>query len=389
MKVTDFEEDKCCGCGMCAQICPTHAIKMEEDDLGYIYPVINEDKCVNCGKCYNTCAFNKNADFELPIDTYAAVRADAEKLQKSSSGGVFAAIAESLLKSSEDWVVAGCALDDKQNAKHVVVRKYDKLDTLYGSKYVQSSMENIYQEIKCELDNNKKVLFSGTPCQVAAIKEYVGNSSDLFTIEVICHGVPNQRMFTSYLKSLSPQIVKFTFRDKKQGWSFNNSYENAVSVKKVNHRLSSYMTYFLNGDTYRDSCYVCPFAKETRGADITIGDFWGIIRECPDLKDKVDIEKGVSCMIVNTEKGKTLIEKAEILKYPVDYMSIRKGNEPLNHPSRYTDRRKDVMSIWGETNSWDNVTAFWKKNDYKLSYSIWSNIPIKIQNAIRVLLNRR
>ena len=186
------------------------------------------------------------------------------------------------------------------------------------------------------------------------------------------------------------QIRSFLFRDKNQGWTFNNliSYKNG-NIKRVNHRLSSYMTYFLEGETYRESCYECPYAKPDRSADITIGDFWGIVERCFDLKQKIDIENGVSCLIINTSRGKDIVEFCEIDKFEVAYEDIKAGNEPLNHPSRHTNKREAILSEWKRHKDWKDVHVYWREHDYKLSYLIWSRIPIRLQHKIRLLLGKR
>lgn len=362
---------------------------MKEDYLGYVYPLIDDNKCVDCGMCANLCAFNQEKKLNMPKETYAAARSDEQKLINSSSGGIFAAIAENLLSMSTNWKIVGCQLDNSFQAKQIMIDSIDKVKELYGSKYVQSEMGAIYEEIKDELSYGQKVLFSGTPCQVAAIKQFVNNHENLYTIELICHGVPNQKMFSSYINSISKGITLFCFRDKEQGWSYNNSYKIGNKGKKINHRLSSYMTFFLNGDICRESCYSCPYAKPERGADISIGDFWGIIRQRPDLKEFFTVDKGVSCVLVNSKKGQQLFQNAEIKKKIVNYDDIRDGNEPLNHATQFTEQRHEIMNIWSKNLEWKDVTCYWKKHNYKFIFFLWSIVPIKIQHIIRVLLKKR
>ena len=149
------------------------------------------------------------------------------------------------------------------------------------------------------------------------------------------------------------------------------------------------MTYYLNGETYRESCYECAYAGATRGADLTIGDFWGIIRKRPDLKSKINIDEGVSCLLVNSEKGKYLVEGADIKLFDVNYEDIQDGNEPLNHPSTFTSKRKDILEKWSQNLDWKDVDKYWRENDYKLVYKVWSVIPVKMQHLIREILGKR
>lgn len=388
-RVTDFENRKCSGCGLCENVCPKGCITLSEDSLGYNRPIIDDSKCIDCGLCSNQCVIVHPTDTITPIATFAAIRLNKEKIELSSSGGVFAAIAEFLL--SKGWLVAGCILDSTLHPRHVLTSDEEVVRKMYGSKYVQSDTNDIYKSVKDALMIGRKVLFSGTPCQVAAIKRYTKNNENIVTIEVICHGVPNVKMFHSSLELYSKTAIKdFIFRDKGQGWTFNNLivYKDG-RIKKVNHRLSSYVTYFLEGATYRDSCYECPYAKPERGADITIGDFWGVVGKRADLKGKIDIEKGVSCLLVNSDRGKNIVENSRIEKYKVSYEDIKDGNEPLNHPSRHTDKRDIILSEWKKRKSWSEVNQYWKKHDFKMSYLIWSFIPVSLQHKIRLLLGKR
>lgn len=388
MNVSNLKKSECCGCGMCVEICPCDAIRLVEDEAGFVYPSVEKNKCNECGLCRKACAFNHTIEVKLPIQTYAAARREKDRLMDSSSGGVFAAIAEYLISNEKDWMVVGSALDENMIARHMIVDSVNGLKCLYGSKYVQSSTEGIYKRIKDEINNNKKILFCGTPCQVAAVKRFVDDEK-LYTIELICHGVPNQRMFSSYLQTMSDNITNYTFRDKKQGWSFNGLLECGNCKKKINHRLSSYMTYFLNGEIYRESCYECPYAKPERGADITIGDFWGCVGQRKDLSQNLDVEKGVSCLLINTQRGMDLIEKSDIDKFDVKYEEIKSGNEPLNSPSTHTNQREDILEIWYKDLNWADVNKYWKKKDYKLIFLLWSYISPRIQHKIRVFLGKR
>lgn len=389
MIVSELKKNMCTGCEYCVNICPVGAIKMEPDEYGYLFPVIS-DKCINCGRCGKECPNMQKKEFKMPESVYAAARTERDKLIKSSSGGVFAAIAETLL-SEGGWVIAGCALNEELSPVQIIVDNKNELEALYGSKYVQATMGNIYNDIMIKLERGYKVLFSGTPCQVDAIKKYTKNHENLYTVEVICHGVANEKMFLSYLEMNDRNSIKsFVFRDKSQGWSFNNKiiYKSG-GAKKVNHRLSSYMTYYLNGETYRESCYECKYAGELRGADITIGDFWGIMKQRADLKAKIDVEKGVSCLLINTIKGKSLVERAPIDCHSVSYGDVKEGNEPLNYPSKYSCKRKMILEAWMRNCDWIDVDNYWKENDYRFVYKIWSTVPKSLQHFVRIILGKR
>lgn len=390
MNVTSLHKTKCSGCGLCANVCAKQCIELKPDELGYLVPTVDAAKCTECGLCVKSCVIENPSDLKMPLETFGAVRSDKDSVALSSSGGVFAAVAEKVI-SEGNWYVVGSTLDSSVSAVHTLVDSHKSLKPLYGSKYVQSEMGGVYKEVKAKLAEGKKVLFSGTPCQVAAITRYTRSHPNLFTIEVICHGVANNEMFNSYLDMYGRNNIQiFYFRDKGQGWSFNNKivYKNGKE-KKLNHRMSSYMTYFLKGETYRDSCYQCPYARAERGADITIGDFWGILQTRPDLNEKIDIEKGVSCLLVNTEKGSEIVRSAALDLYEVEYGAIRKENGPLNEPSHHSSKREAILAEWSKRKDWKDVHAYWKKNDRKLTFVLWSLVPISWQHKIRVMLGKR
>lgn len=388
MKTVNAEKNKCCGCGLCANICPVHAIEMKEDELGYVYPYINEKICINCGKCVAQCNLNDFQSGRLPLASFAAVRTDKERLMQSSSGGAFAAVAEKFL--AQGGYVCGASMDDEFNVKHVIINDVKDLELILGSKYVQSDITCVYDQLKALIDNHK-VLFCGTPCQVDAIKRYLDYSNNLYTIEIICHGVPNIEMFKSYIEYIGKgDAQKYVFRDKQQGWSFNARLTmKDGKKKKINHRLSSYFCFFGKGVLYRESCLSCPYACSERKADLTIGDFWGVVRRCPSVASKLDIDKGVSCLLVNNEVGNYMIQDVELALFPVRYEDIKQGNGPLNEPSSYGSDREYVLTIWKNNRDWGELEIYWKKHYYKLHYLFWSILPKQIKQWVRILLRKR
>ena len=355
-----FKDKKdCCACGACLNICPKQAISMQKDEYGFLYPQIDESKCIKCGLCLKTCAFQNSELKNIPIKTYAA-QSDNTDLKKSVSGGIFASIATNLLK--EGGVVYGAAMEmenDKLTVRHIAVENDADLIKLLGSKYVQSNTGKIYQDIKRKLDDNRLVLFSGTPCQVDGLNSYLGKTYDnLITIDIICHGVPNNQMFQDYIALLEEKykdkIIDFKFRDKTKGWGLTaKGYTAKGYTAKIPANVSSYYYMFLKSYIYRDSCYSCKYACKNRCGDMTIGDYWGIERAHPEvLKENeygLDYKNGISCLIVNTEQGIKVLEKYKSGLRLLDsaFEKVSNENGQLNHPSNLnTEKRLNLLSVY-------------------------------------------
>lgn len=362
------DKSECCGCGACKNICPKSAISMKEDEYGFVYPVIDEKICIGCGQCKKVCGFNNTkCALDLP-KAYAGVSVNSETVFKSSSGGIFSEIAGAFL--DDGGVVYGCSMeniDGKLKPIHIRVDSEDYLYKLRGSKYVQSDLGNCYIQIKNDLDSGKKVMFSGTPCQVSSLRTFLGNKKydGLFTIDIVCHGVPSARFFGDYIDCLSKKmgvtIKNFRFRDKSSGWYLQGAidYEEKNGLMKskiLNPQLSSYFKLFIDSATYRESCYNCKFANGHRVGDITLGDYWGIERAHPEYLTanggKLDSRKGISCVLINTAAGFCLIDEfgKNLNLLESSFEKVAAGNDQLNHPSSKPDYRNTILSIYKKGN---------------------------------------
>lgn len=353
----------CCGCGVCAELCPQQAIVMKAGLDGFQYPEINSSRCIDCHKCLNLCVIKNNDRVSLskPYRGYAAVNEDLNELRKSASGGAFAALAISFL--NEGGYVCGACMSLKGTVKveHIIIHKKEELMKLQGSKYVQSNISFILPEIKHLLLDGKKVLFSGTPCQVAGVLSYLGKHYDnLYTVDIICHGVPSPGLFSSYInyleKRYNGKILGFKFRDKDYGWGKYGSaiieQKNIKSKIEIPCDKSSYYSMFMNGNLQRDFCYQCPFAKEDRCSDVTLGDYWGIekyqIKLLQENGGTVQKKNGVSAVLVNTNKGEMLINQYghHMQLYNTNTKSIIAGNSQLRHPVPKGRLRKMIYGIY-------------------------------------------
>lgn len=399
------EKENCCGCGACLNICPKSAISLKADEYGFLYPSINADICISCGKCIEFCSYQFQKNERLPISTYAAMAKNDGILEKSASGGFFAALATEILINK--GIVFGCALEQRESGlcpEHIKIENIDELEKIQGSKYVQSKITNIYNVVKNEVKTGRMVLFSGTPCQIAALYSVLGSREwkNLLTIDIICHGVPSVSFFQGYINELEKErrqkIVRFSFRDKEDGWGLQASAEVITAkgrVKKVMIpvQLSSYYRLFLESATYRESCYSCKYAGQQRVGDITIGDYWGIKEEHPEYLvtngGTMDEDKGISCVLVNSVHGKQMLEKmmSAVEVMPSTFLKVAKHNAQLNKPSPKSDNRDIVLEIY-KTKGYAFVNKwYYKKIGLKrYYYMIWNRFPKKIQLMLRGLL---
>ena len=303
----------CTGCSACYNSCGKKAIQMKKDAEGFLFPDINLDLCVKCGMCEKVCPVLNSITEPLKAvpDVYAMW--SIPDREKSSSGGAFSALARYVL--DQKGVVFGASFTQNLEVKHVVVDSVDDLDALRGSKYMQSELGESYRLVRQYLKNNRMVLFSGTPCQIAGLKAYLGKEFDLLlTVDLACHGVPSNQMFQSYLKKLecklelgkkSACIQSFEFR-RRNGWGFAPSII-ASNGEKINlfGVDALYMEAFNASALFRNSCYICKYAKFPRVGDCSIADFWGIGRY--GIPFKHDVMKGVSLLMANSVKGQQVI----------------------------------------------------------------------------------
>ena len=327
-------KNECCGCESCANICPKQAISMVKDEKGFIYPIIDNTKCINCGLCNRTCPLQNELHKKNSVyDVYAIINKDKGELMESASGGAFSALAHWALE--QNGIVIGCSWDETLTPRHIKIDNIKDLTKIQGSKYVQSRMGNVYQEIKGYLNDGKLVLFSGTPCQCDGLRYYLQrNYSNLVCVELICHGVPSYTFFRDYLdvleKKIKGKIIDLKFRDKKRGWGALLHIIYLDKNGKKRHKFFSteesyYYTYFWNGNLYRESCYECKYSTLPRKSDITIGDYWGVQKAHPEI----NVKNGVSVLIASTTRGKAVVEElkeyAEITDSNIESAIVENG----------------------------------------------------------------
>lgn len=376
---------KCCGCTACYAVCPKNAITMQVDSEGFKYPVIDIDKCIDCGLCYKVCPLDIKLEKTEDKQISVACTAEDENLTKqSSSGGVFAILANMFIKKQA--VIYGAAFDDDWNVKHIRVDNKDELSKLYTSKYVQSDMTDNFKTVKVDLNSGKEVLFAGTPCQVAGLKSYLGRGyNNLTTVDFICHGVPSPLVWKCYINekaaSLKSKITDISFRDKKDSWK-NYYFMVRTSNGNINYEKAGdniYMNGFLKDLYLRPSCYDCKFKTLKRASDITLADFWGVDKVLPEMYD----EKGVSLCWTNSKKGSEIL--AEVLEktvyQKVDLQeAVRHNSAALKSVNVHKNREKFFKAF---SESHDDVTKLIEK--YYDTRSLRKRLSYKIRMKIKSL----
>lgn len=391
---------ECSACTACASICPKGAISMTPDEDGFVYPVVEESKCVHCGLCEQVCAYRNDVPPVSRKDVFVAV-SGTTNVRESASGGLFAAFAKAVLE--QGGAVYGCAMEYENgqlHPRHICVTEQQDLIRLKGSKYVQSDLGSTYPDVKRRLEEGQTILFSGTPCQVAGLQGFLRREYDnLFTVDIICHGVPNGKLFQKYIafeeKKRDTKIISFRFRDKSQGWKLHGAMtlDNGETVFFAPEE-SSYYQMFLNSYTYRENCYSCPYASEHRAGDVTIGDYWCVELAHPELLQEnggtLDHEKGTSCLIVNNDKGQTLLEQfgSGIVRWPSTYENAAKYNRQLTIPSAMKPERKEVLTMAREDYA---VLEDWyqrRLRKIRRKRAIRGAVPRPIKKILRKLMGR-
>lgn len=352
--------ESCTGCMACMNACAKGAIKFTADEEGFLQPVIDEDKCIGCHFCERSCPEIQNQYHynQGDVDVYAGW--NISDRQVSSSGGAFSSIAKFVL--GKGGVVYGAFLDENLECKHIEVDDIDGLNKLRGSKYMQSTIGFTFKSAKKNLLAGKYVLFSGTPCQISGLLTYLGKDYDnLITMDLVCHGVPSNALFKKYITKLenrlgfaeNERVANFEFR-RRDGWGESPSISTTMSnFRKIKGIEGLYMSAFDKAAIFRQSCYQCHYSRVTRVGDFTVGDFWGLGHQ--GVPFKYDMTKGVSLLLVNTDKGKQIMESLDNDNFYVrrslheaaagNHNLTKVSNRPINRGQVLKDFMDDTMSL--------------------------------------------
>lgn len=332
--------DKCVGCRSCELQCPKKCIQYTENKEGFFYPVVDAQNCIDCGKCLQHCPMNDKEDAKKsPIGVYGFKNKDKKRIVNSASGGAADTIVQHILE--KQGVVYGCAYDDNFRVHHIEVTSKEESWRLQSSKYVQSDIEDCYKRAESRLKNGELVLFIGTPCQIAGLKSYLGKVEydNLYTIDLICHGVPSPKLFKKYIEymenKMGEKVTYYNFRSKeKRGWCAQFSIGTKTKKKTTELALDKYGKHFLLGNNYRESCYQCKYANTSRVSDITVGDLWGVEKIAPEFFSR----DGVSLVMINTEKGKKIFEQIQnkVECIPCKLEAVMEKQKNLKGPTQRT-----------------------------------------------------
>lgn len=411
-----IDKKRCCGCSACKSICPTKCITMQEDHEGFLYPVINKVDCLDCGLCERVCPCLNQGRGNIPRKTYAIVNPDEEIRGKSSSGGLFSLLAEQIIQ--EGGIVFGARFDDNWEVMHDYTDTINGLMVFRGSKYVQSRISGAFCKVRSFLKSGRKVLFTGTPCQIAGLKNFLQREYDnLLTVDIVCHGVPSPLVWREYFHELMthPQdlvkkntnlsslngmneVTGVAFRDKQTGWknygfsiwgklANKGGKHSALSSKNTEREIfrecaadNLFMRLFLKDLCLRPSCYCCPAKKGKSNCDITLGDFWGIGLSYPSLDDN----RGTSLALVYSDKGNEAILRLNSKLTQTNYQLALASNLSIEKSPR---KSKYVNEFWNRfhENKFTNIEDLLDKIKPTIKEEMlimWHRITYKIIRII-------
>jgi coenzyme F420-reducing hydrogenase beta subunit len=331
--------NNCVGCGACKAVCKVDAVSLTKNHGGFIKAYIDTNKCVNCGLCSDVCPV-KNVPVKSVPQNVFAFKANDEIRKNSTSGGAGTALAEAVIKNNGS--VYGAHLDDNFYLRHIRIDSVEDIGLLQGTKYIQSDMTNVFYDLKNDILSGTDVLFIGTPCQTASVKQYVLKEKldikNLYLCDIICHGVPSPKVFKDYVmwldKTEKDGVKKYYFRNKAVSWRGDSS---AAETKKSdfihNKNTSAFMNMYYSNNITNEACFECRFTSQDRVSDLTISDFWGIENDNPEFED----ELGVSMVMVNTSKGKELFNTLDGEKIAANVENVKQSQlkQPPSKPQGY------------------------------------------------------
>lgn len=343
------DKKNCTGCYACKSICPKKCIELKQDDQGFYYPKVNEENCIHCNLCNKVCPIKNHPSVSEKTKFYAAQNKNEEVRKLSTSGGVFFELAKHMIDTGN--YVCGAGFDDKGIVIHKIINNLNDLSDLQGSKYVQSNLNGIFEHIRQILKEGNKILFVGTPCQVAALHNFIDNElrKNLLLVDLVCYGVPSPKVYERWKeeieKKYKKKVNRIFFRDKSFGFAAPNvkvSFKDG-STKEQTMLIKSYMKLFMNNLSIRPSCTNCQFKGINRTSDITLGDCWSIGK----FEEKMDDNKGTTTVLIHTSKGMKAINdiNTDIKIIEIDRgKSIKYDGKKLLNSAKYNDNQENYFN---------------------------------------------
>lgn len=338
------DKQSCCGCGACVQKCPKQCIHLHEDNEGFLYPQVDTASCIDCGLCEKVCPIISPYESRIPLQVFAAFNKDEEIRMQSSSGGIFTLLAENVLK--EGGVVFGARFDEDWQVILDYTEAVEGLAAFRGSKYAQALTGVTFKQCEQFLNDGRKVLFTGTPCQISGLHHFLRKQYDnLITCDFVCHGVPSPKVWRMYLKEVTSEdnpatVTDVQFRNKDKGWKafrYKMSYNHRgkITTLSSHHDDNIYMRAFLKSISLRPSCHDCRVKQCRSMSDITIADYWGIWVNHPEMQDN----KGTSLVLIQTQKGKDVFDNIPVKSLETSYDEVLSFNQAnvrsaRPHPNR-------------------------------------------------------
>ncbi len=387
MKELLSKKSKCTGCGVCAAVCPRHCITMKLDREGFLYPHTDEENCSSCGLCIKKCHMRKEQKENECKNVLVGVHKNKDILLNSSSGGAFSAIAELWFEQHENAAVFGAYMTEDFSVLHDFCRKYEQMAKFRKSKYIFGNSSSSYSQVKNLLDDGVWVLYTGTPCQIAALKSFLGKDREnLMCVEIFCHGAGSNELFKRYINESKNKITSYSFREKSGNNPRDVKIVYADGKTEIKHKENDlYMSAYAEALFYRPSCYECKYANSRRAADISLGDCWKI----KDLYDDFDDFGGVSTILFNSVRGKAFADPIQTKMYcrDADYEFIRKNTDTMRSPTFKNAKREKFYRLSGRHTVSYSIEKCLIRNDKfrKLAACLLND---KIKEQIKHLLKR-
>lgn len=377
----------CTGCHACAAICPKKCIDMQDTGEGFLFPVIHTETCIQCNRCEEACPVLCMPDKSRHTQAFAVKNKDDVEREKSTSGGVFPLLARTILDA--DGIIYGAAYDNDFSVSHIAVEDSGNLPFLQGTKYVQSTVGRIFPEVKDHLKAGRQVLFSGTPCQCAGLRAFLGKGyENLMLVDLICHGVPSPKVWQTYIdyrarkENGGKRPVKINMRSKVNGWSRYSTefdYGNGKIARSQNSE-DPFIRAFVGNICLRSSCSECLAKGTERCTDLTLGDYWGIWSQHPEFND----EKGTSIVFVHSAKGMAALNR---MKGQTEWLEISiedayRENMSMMSSSKAHEKRKDFLDKVTSDNFGDIVKEYFPLVSAKKP-GVWDRVKGKLTGLIR------